>query len=211
MSAEVTSQPGQLVPGTRNEPVPPITDRPGRRDLPARPGMRWLAGDLHTHTVHSDGVLTVPELARFAVERGLDFLAVTDHNTISHHAELPAAAAAHGITLLPGQEVTTDQGHANALGDIGWVDFREPPDDWLATTERAGGLLSVNHPYRRSGELDRADDDGGRRCWRSGTGAGWTRTGRRRWPGGWCSWKPACSACSFRSTCSCSSSSGKSG
>ena len=127
--------------------MPPIADRPGRRDLPAPAGTRWLAGDLHTHTVHSDGVLTVPELARFAVERGLDFLAVTDHNTISHHAELPAAAAAHGISLLPGQEVTTDQGHANALGDIGWVDFRDPPDDWLARTERAGGLLSVNHPY----------------------------------------------------------------
>src|ERR1022692_864889 len=147
VSAEVTSQPGQSVPGTRNEPVPPVADRLGRRDLPASAGMRWLAGDLHAHTVHSDGVLTVPELARFAVERGLDFLAVTDHNTISHHAELPGAAAAHGITLIPGQEVTTEQGHANALGDIGWVDFREPPDEWLASTERAGGLLSVNHPY----------------------------------------------------------------
>ena len=77
--------------------------------------------------MHSDGVLTVPELARFAASRGLDFLAVTDHNTVSHHAELPAASAAHQISLLPGQEVTTERGHANALGPIGWVDFREPP------------------------------------------------------------------------------------
>ncbi len=109
--------------------------------------MRWLAGDLHTHTVHSDGIMSVPELARFAAGRGLDFLAVTDHNTVSHHAELPAASAAHGVTLVPGQEVTTEQGHANAFGDIGWIDFREPPDEWLAATERDGGLLSVNHPY----------------------------------------------------------------
>jgi PHP domain len=127
--------------------VPSAADRPGRRELPAATGMRWLAGDLHTHTVHSDGALTVPELARFATGRGLDFLAITDHNTVSHHAELPAAAAAHGITLLPGQEVTTDRGHANALGDLPWVDFRNPPDDWLAATERDGGLLCVNHPY----------------------------------------------------------------
>jgi hypothetical protein len=138
---------GRLVPDINNDPVPPLADRPARRELPAADGMSWLAGDLHAHTLHSDGVMTVQELARFAAGRGLDFLAVTDHNTVSHHAELPAAAAAHGITLLPGQEVTTERGHANVFGDVGWVDFREPPDAWLAVTERDGGLLSVNHPY----------------------------------------------------------------
>src|SRR5262244_3858737 len=109
--------------------------RPPPRDLPAQPGRRWLAGDLHTHTVHSDGGLTVPELALLAARNGLDFLAITDHNTVSHHVELPGASAKYGITLLPGQEVTTNGGHAGALGDIGWVDFREPPDVWLAHTE----------------------------------------------------------------------------
>jgi hypothetical protein len=120
--------------------------RPGQRELPAAPGRRWLAGDLHAHTVHSDGAMTVPELACFAIERGLDFIAVTDHNTVSHHAELPAAARRYGIALLPGQEVTTAQGHAGVLGDTGWIDFRRPPDDWLAAAERGGGLMSVNHP-----------------------------------------------------------------
>jgi hypothetical protein len=144
LSAEAAGGPFH---GTRSEPVPPLPSRPARRVLPAAGGMRWLAGDLHAHTVHSDGIMSVPELARFAAGRGLDYLAVTDHNTVSHHAELPAAAAAHGVTLVPGQEVTTEQGHANAFGDIGWIDFREPPDEWLAATERDGGLLSVNHPY----------------------------------------------------------------
>ena len=129
-------------------PLAPVPrDRPPRRVLPARLGRRWLAGDLHTHTVHSDGGLTVSELAALAARRGLDFLAVTDHNTVSHHAELAAASRRYGITLLPGQEVTTDGGHAGALGDIGWIDFRDEPDAWLDATEAAGGLLSVNHPY----------------------------------------------------------------
>jgi hypothetical protein len=123
------------------------SDRPPRRDLPAGHGRRWLAGDLHAHTVHSDGMLTVQELAVLAVGRGLDFLAVTDHNTVSHHAELGAAAGRYGITLLPGQEVTTDGGHAGALGDVGWIDFRREPEDWLEATEAGGGLLSVNHPF----------------------------------------------------------------
>jgi PHP domain len=134
-------------PAETAEPAPPLTERPPRRELPAADGLRWLAGDLHSHTVHSDGVLTVPELARFAASRGLDFLAVTDHNTTSHHPELPAASAASGIVLVPGQEVTVEAGHANAFGDLPWIDFRESPDTWLTQTEQAGGLLSVNHPY----------------------------------------------------------------
>jgi hypothetical protein len=152
LTAETTRAGAGLVPGpdlvAPAPPAPGPDGRPPRRVLPAaRPGLRWLAGDLHTHTVHSDGALTVSELAALAVARGLDFLAVTDHNTVSHHAELPAAASRYGIILLPGQEVTTDCGHAGAFGDIGWVDFRAEPDDWLDLTQARGGLLSVNHPF----------------------------------------------------------------
>ncbi|NUT01956.1 MAG: CehA/McbA family metallohydrolase [Hamadaea sp.] len=125
---------------------PPVTARGPRRELPAVEGKKWLAGDLHSHTVHSDGILTVPELAALAVERGLDFLAVTDHNTVSHHPELAAAGRHYGIDLIPGQEVTTDRGHANAWGPIGWVDFRRPVDEWVAAVEHDGGILSINHP-----------------------------------------------------------------
>jgi hypothetical protein len=122
-------------------------ERPGRRVLPATAGRMWLAGDLHAHTVHSDGAMTVPELAAHAVSRGLDFVAVTDHNTVSHHRELGSASAAYGVTLVPGQEVTTSRGHAGVLGDTGWIDFRSPADSWLAAAERGGGLMSVNHPF----------------------------------------------------------------
>jgi hypothetical protein len=146
LTAEVAGERGRLIPEARPQPPPLLTDRPARRELPARSGRRWLAGDLHTHTVHSDGGQTVPELARFAATRGLDFIAITDHNTISHHAELPGAAARYGIILIPGQEVTTEDGHAGALGDVGWIDFRTSADSWLDATERSGGLLSVNHP-----------------------------------------------------------------
>jgi hypothetical protein len=132
-------------PGTLEAPPVPA-DRPARRELPATDGRRWLAGDLHSHTVHSDGAMTVPELAAFAVSRGLDFLAVTDHNTVSHHAQLPAAAASYGIALVPGQEVTTAHGHAGVLGGTGWIDFRRHPDNWLDDAEAGGGLMSVNHP-----------------------------------------------------------------
>jgi PHP domain-containing protein len=133
--------------GLPHQPPPvPRRTRSRSRMLPAAPGLRWVATDLHAHTVHSDGQLTVDELAALAVSSGLDALAVTDHNTVSHHAELAGAGRRYGIALIPGQEITTEQGHANAFGDIGWVDFRTPAADWVSTVDDRGGLLSINHP-----------------------------------------------------------------
>jgi PHP domain-containing protein len=127
-------------------PRPPVPAKPRPRGLPAAAGLRWVAVDLHAHTVHSDGELTVAELAAAAVAAGLDALAVTDHNTVSHHAELAAVAQHYGIALIPGQEITTEYGHANAFGDIGWIDFREPAANWVKAVHERGGLLSINHP-----------------------------------------------------------------
>jgi hypothetical protein len=145
LAYEVEVELGAVDPGPLPAP-PPRPERPPRRGLPAAPGRQWLAGDLHSHTIHSDGVLTPAALGCLAAERGLDFLAVTDHNGVAHCPELPGAGAHAGILLLPGQEVTTDEGHANALGAMPWIDFREPSDAWLAAAEASGGLLSINHP-----------------------------------------------------------------
>lgn len=127
-------------------PVPADSPRGSARNLPSEPGLRWYAGDFHAHTLHSDGSLGIGQLAAHAAGCGLDFLAVTDHNTVSHHRHLPAAGRRHGIALVPGQEVTTDRGHANVLGDVGWIDFRRPAEEWLQRAEERGGVLSVNHP-----------------------------------------------------------------
>ncbi|MGI8873403.1 MAG: CehA/McbA family metallohydrolase [Egibacteraceae bacterium] len=141
----VTVEVGDVRPEPPPSPPRPSA-KPARRELPAAPGRRWLAGDLHAHTLHSDGVLTIDELADLARGRGLDFLAVTDHNTISHHRHLDAAGRRAEVLLLPGQEVTTAEGHANCIGDAPWVDFREPADRWVDHAQAAGALLSVNHP-----------------------------------------------------------------
>lgn len=116
------------------------------RALPAVPGRRWLAGDTHCHSLHSDGDRSLWQVAQQAALSGLDFLCLTDHNTISHHAWLPEVGAEHSITLVPGQEVTTHRGHANAYGDIGFVDFREDVTTWGKVVSERGGLLSINHP-----------------------------------------------------------------
>lgn len=129
-------------------------DRPRGRVLPppvfscTRRGAGWYKGDLHSHSHHSDARGSLAELASAARARGLDFLAVTDHNTCSHHRVLPELSDA-ALLLVPGQEITTEAGHANAWGVVGLVDFRFSGADVAALVREVqsrGGVFSVNHP-----------------------------------------------------------------
>lgn len=63
--------------------------------------------DLHTHTLASDGALTPGQLVERAAGQGVAYLAVTDHDTCAGLAEAETAAAAFGITLIPGIELST--------------------------------------------------------------------------------------------------------
>ena len=76
-------------------------------------GPRWLVGDLHVHSDASDGQHNIPTLAAMAKKRGLDFLAVTNHNNYSENFSLPKVP---GLTLIPGTEWTHYRGHMNFLG-----------------------------------------------------------------------------------------------
>lgn len=114
-----------------------------------RSGPGWFCGDLHCHTHHSDGTGTLENLIQRARDAGLDFLAVTEHNTISHYPEL-AAYDRGDLLLIPGQEVTSYKGHANVWGCDRWLDFRVRSREdlnWVAEqAHRSGALISLNHP-----------------------------------------------------------------
>ncbi|MGW5118141.1 PHP domain-containing protein [Streptomyces noursei] len=61
--------------------------------------------DLHTHSTASDGTDTPAELVRHAAAAGLDVVALTDHDTVSGHAEARAALP-EGLTLVTGAELS---------------------------------------------------------------------------------------------------------
>jgi predicted metal-dependent phosphoesterase TrpH len=62
--------------------------------------------DLHSHSTHSDGLLTPSELVARAAARGVDVLALTDHDELSGLAEAGAAADAAGISFVCGSELS---------------------------------------------------------------------------------------------------------
>ncbi|WP_405614980.1 CehA/McbA family metallohydrolase [Streptomyces sp. NBC_01511] len=117
-------------------------------------GPGWYRGDCHVHsTVSSGGELTPGQLVIRARAAGLDFLAVTEHNT----AETHGAWRRHGsddLLVILGQEVTTRTGHWLALGVLPGqvVDWRYGLRDdvigrHLTEVHRAGGLCVAAHPH----------------------------------------------------------------
>lgn len=66
--------------------------------------------DLHTHSIASDGILSPADLVNLAVARGVEVLALTDHDTLAGLAEAQMAADAAGLVLSPGVEVSVSWG-----------------------------------------------------------------------------------------------------
>lgn len=108
-------------------------------------------GDLHVHTLGSDGVHSAEELAVKAIRNGLDFLAITDHNQMVTKDALPSIS---GLTLIPGVEWTHYQGHAGFLGVDKPYDepfFTSTPVETHSRFQSAhqrGALITINHPFQ---------------------------------------------------------------
>lgn len=123
-------------------------------DVTARVGYlaaapRWLRGELHVHTKHSDGVDTPWQVADAIADLGLDFVALTDHNTATAAQGFPVR---EDVFAIPGMEWTTREGHCNLLGAIRPLrDFRvQSPEDVRRRLNEAraqGAFVSISHPF----------------------------------------------------------------
>ena len=122
------------------------------------------------HSAHSDGSclsqsgVRVPCPAFRTVEAataaGLDFIALSDHNTVSHLNDLRELQPYFDkLLLIPATEITTFHGHIQAIGLDRFIDFRlgtpacPIPRRWPTSAARAGAILSINHPNSPSGEI----------------------------------------------------------
>ena len=137
---------------------------------PLRTGPGWYRGDLHMHSAHSDGNclsqsgVRVPcpafRTVEAAASAGLDFIALSDHNTVSHLNDLRELQPYFDkLLLIPATEITTFHGHIQAIGLDRFIDFRlgtpavPNPTALADDAARAGAILSINHPGSPSGEM----------------------------------------------------------
>lgn len=105
-------------------------------------GAGWYRGDLHGHTLHSDGSWDIPEFVAYMRGQGLDFVTLSDHNTISGLAQ-HRSLAENGFVAIGGTELSTFYGHALALGVREWFDWRASTERELTMPELAQKVLDA--------------------------------------------------------------------
>jgi len=104
--------------------------------------------DLQVHTDASPCSRAAPaDVVDAAAEAGLDGIAITNHDTLAGYGEV-ADCAPPDLTVIPGVEVTTTQGHLLAL----FVKEEPPQSDPLNVIEHIhnqNGLAILSHPFDR--------------------------------------------------------------
>ena len=117
---------------------------PGTPASVAARGPGWYVGDLHGHSHHSDGKWPVIDFIAHARDRALDFVTLTDHNTVSGVPEAKALAG-DDLLVMGGVEITTFNGHCLALGTDRWVDWRIKEGQTMA--QRAQDIEAQDMTY----------------------------------------------------------------
>ncbi|MGE5329576.1 MAG: PHP domain-containing protein [Deltaproteobacteria bacterium] len=74
--------------------------------------------DLHVHTTASDGSFKPYELVKYASEKGLCAIAITDHDTVSGINEAEKAGDKFGVEIIPGLEISVD--HESEMHILGY-------------------------------------------------------------------------------------------
>ena len=107
-------------------------------------------GAIHVHSTYSDGGGTVADIVRAGQRTGLDFVVLTDHDTLQPRFD--GHQGYHdGLLLIVGEEVNTSAGHLLAIGVGRDVDQRGPLGLPALVREisEAGGLSIAAHPTGR--------------------------------------------------------------
>jgi predicted metal-dependent phosphoesterase TrpH len=106
-----------------------------------------LALELHAHTHASEDSLVRPvDIVRVCQRRGIDRIAITDHNVIGGAREAQALAPE---LVIVGEEIMTTQGELLAYFVREEVPPRLEPLETIARLRAQGAAISVSHPFDR--------------------------------------------------------------
>ena len=117
--------------------------------------MHSLKADLHCHSGHSkgdkisvEGLNTPKEMVEHAKRLELDVFALTDHNEFSGVKEAEKAGKESGITIIPGEEISTASGrHIIGLGLTEKISPGKTVDETIDAIRTQGGISIAPHPF----------------------------------------------------------------
>lgn len=120
----------------------------------------WYCADIHEHSDIGDGASPIRELYKAQLAAGLNFHAVSDHDSVANNANMEALAKESGKPFLSNLEVSPGWGHWGILG----VDHtKEPispnltPAEIIKAGHDMGALVIVHHPYTDYGFFNNRD------------------------------------------------------
>lgn len=116
--------------------------------------MYEYVGAIHIHSVFSDGSGEIPDIAMYAGETGLDYILVTDHNTVRGINE--GYEKWYGKTLvLIGYEINDrkNQNHYLAFGTQKTYSTRLPAKEYVRKINEDGGFGIIAHPHEKRSSL----------------------------------------------------------
>jgi predicted metal-dependent phosphoesterase TrpH len=118
-----------------------------------------LKVDLHVHTCYSsDALTTLEEVVVYSKRRGLDGVAITDHDTIEGALRLRKEK---GLIVIPGVEITTLEGHVLALNMSQVIPPGLTIQETVQRIHEAGGTAVAAHPsvfYKKMNRVDSSFD-----------------------------------------------------
>jgi predicted metal-dependent phosphoesterase TrpH len=101
--------------------------------------------DLHVHTVYSsDSLITLDALVFYAKQRGLNAVAVTDHNRVDGALKM---AGETDFLIIPGTEVNSRDGHVVALNVHEVIPRDLSAEETVERIHEAGGVAVACHPF----------------------------------------------------------------
>jgi predicted metal-dependent phosphoesterase TrpH len=127
---------------------------PGEETGPARPGdlgtaIKWGKADLHMHTSLGDGLASVLQIFEYVEHHtDLDIIAITDHDDIRGAMQALELAEKRKwrFQVVPGNEITTRQGHLLALFVTSEFPMLRSLEASVEAVYEAGGMAIAPHP-----------------------------------------------------------------
>ncbi len=109
-----------------------------------------LRAELHVHSTYSDGLDSVEKIVLRAEEIGLSLISITDHDTVQ--GSLAAIDFARdenlNVTVIPGVEITTSDGHLLAFYVEKDIDSGMSLEETASEVRRMGGICAISHPFQ---------------------------------------------------------------
>ncbi len=106
-----------------------------------------LKADLHVHTRYSSDSISSPEkIVRHCIKRGINCLAITDHDEIAGALEVKRLAP---FKVIISEEILTSQGEIIGYFLSEKIPPHLSPEETVARIKAQGGLACIPHPYDR--------------------------------------------------------------